>query len=369
ITEEDILMNSSHSSLRQFLVILNCAVILTLFAMFFQLRTFGDVYRDKTFEESYYYFLEKGYQYEGHMNVINGTAGSPWRYRLFAEVVVELLINLFDRLNVPHPIANGFIIIRFLQGILVITLAGLYYRLLSLNFYLVLSGLLMLAWSISYSLYNSDLSPNTFFDLAFYLLAVVLVFKRAEILVIPLMVFAALNRETSVLIPVIVVSACYWRDAREIPKFRFSTDLFSWTKIELMRCHRLLIVAGLSFVVYWTVFILLRITIPPGPFATPYNISPGLPLLIFNLTSYNTWMFIIATLSIIPLLAIFLYTFWPPSIKMFFWIIVPVWFGVHLLFGIFAETRLFLVPQAVVFIPGFLAGLQNHLAVIIKAES
>ncbi len=276
------------NSFRQLLVILNSAVILTLFGMYFQMRSFGNVYRDKTFEESYYYFLEEGYQYEGHINVLNGTADSPWRYRIFAEYVVESFVNLLDRLNVPHPTANGFIIVRFLQGILVITLAGLYYRFLNLNDYLILLGLLLLAWSISYSQYNSDFSPNTYFDLIFYLLAMVLIFKRAEIWILPLMFIAALNRETAALIPLIVVSACYWRDAKEARKFRFATDFFLWAKGEMKHCQKLLAVAALSFILFWAVFLLLRIIIPSRPFAVPYDISPGLPLLIFNLTSVDT---------------------------------------------------------------------------------
>lgn len=39
-----------------------------------------------------------------------------------------------------------------------------------------------------------------------------------------------------------------------------------------------------------------------------------------------------------------------------FWVVVPIWFTIHALGAVMAEIRLFLVPQAMVFIPGALLG-------------
>ena len=63
------------------------------------------------------------------------------------------------------------------------------------------------------------------------------------------------------------------------------------------------------------------------------------------------------TLGILPFLAIFCYRNWPGTLRIFFRIVVPAWFGVHFFAALVAETRLLLVPQALIFIPGALFGI------------
>jgi hypothetical protein len=54
---------------------------------------------------------------------------------------------------------------------------------------------------------------------------------------------------------------------------------------------------------------------------------------------------------------VFSYQTWPRALKIFFWVVVPAWFGVHFFTALVAETRLLLVPLALVFIPGALFGI------------
>ena len=49
---------------------------------------------------------------------------------------------------------------------------------------------------------------------------------------------------------------------------------------------------------------------------------------------------------------------WPRELKGFFWAMVPAWIVVHFPLSQVAETRLFLVPQFMVFVPGALFGLR-----------
>jgi len=44
-------------------------------------------------------------------------------------------------------------------------------------------------------------------------------------------------------------------------------------------------------------------------------------------------------------------------LQSFFLVIVPVWFIIHLFYSVMAETRLLLVPFALVFVPGTLLGI------------
>ncbi|MBW2202094.1 MAG: hypothetical protein JRF71_14910, partial [Deltaproteobacteria bacterium] len=74
------------------------------------------------------------------------------------------------------------------------------------------------------------------------------------------------------------------------------------------------------------------------------------------------WDRLFATLGIIPLLAVIGYQKWTKQLKIFFWVIVPVWFIIHLFGSVIAESRLFLVPYAMVFIPGALLFAQKSAA-------
>ena len=82
-----------------------------------------------------------------------------------------------------------------------------------------------------------------------------------------------------------------------------------------------------------------------------YGRHVGLDRLLFNLTNHWTYFSMVATLSYIPLLALLWFPQWPPLLRRFFWTMVPVWVMVHLFMATLAEARLFLVPQALIFIP------------------
>jgi hypothetical protein len=70
-----------------------------------------------------------------------------------------------------------------------------------------------------------------------------------------------------------------------------------------------------------------------------------------------TWEQLLATLGIVPILAVLTYGRWPKALRIFFWVIVPIWVGVHFVAALVAETRLMLVPQALVFTRGALFGI------------
>jgi hypothetical protein len=65
-------------------------------------------------------------------------------------------------------------------------------------------------------------------------------------------------------------------------------------------------------------------------------------------------MLLVLTVSILPLLALWKFGRLPDTLKGFFWIVVPVWMIVHLTSALANETRLFLVPVALIVIPAAL---------------
>jgi len=204
-----------------------------------------------------------------------------------------------------------------------------------------LIGMAVLAWGMSYSNYDSDLSFNTFFDIIFYLLAGLCILKGKFIWLIPITFLAALNRETSVLIPLLLLSV----------------SIFVLPKGALQKTMPVFIIA---VAIYAAVFIGLRLLYGKQEVVLPYGHYPGLDLLNYNLFRQATWQQLIATLSIVPIIAIIGYKKWSLPLRVFFWVIVPIWFIVHAFSAVMAETRLFLVPQAMVFIPAALLSVTQQ---------
>ena len=274
-------------------------------------------------------YLEQG-QAARHQAVLDGHAGDPWQYRVLAPLLIDPLIGLLHRLGIPHHVAVSFILFRVLQDTLLLLLAAAYYRQLGLSLPHALLGMILLAWGMSYSHYDSDLQFNTFFDVIFYLLAGWCVLRGRSAWIVPIAALAALNRETSGLIPFLPLAAAPGSARRLAP------------------------VCAAALLGYAGVSIGLRLLYGTQEYHGPYGHEPGLDLLGYNLWRAITWQQLFATLSVIPLLALLAWRRWPRPLKGFFLAVVPVWVVVHAFAAVLAESRLFLVPQALVFIPGAL---------------
>lgn len=276
-----------------------------------------------------------------HEQMLSGEAGSPWQYRILADLILEPFIRWARDAGLPGPAAVVFIAFRFLQSVLILITAGIFYRRLGLTDTANLLGLSVLTWGMSSALYNSDLSFSVFFDLAFFLLAGILILKRRYFWVALLMVPAALNRETSLLIPVMLASHGYLqRDSKP-------------------GARRPLLAAAAGLAVYATIFFSLRIYYGRQEFLTADGYSPGIALMMTNLTRAATWQQLLIAFGIIPLLAALAYRRWPRSLRILFWSVVPCWVAVHFAASLVAETRLMLVPHALVLIPGALFGMAS----------
>jgi hypothetical protein len=117
---------------------------------------------------------------------------------------------------------------------------------------------------------------------------------------------------------------------------------------------------------YVAIFIGLRLIYGKQELIVPYGYQPGFDLLLHNFSRIITWVQLIATLSVIPIMALIGYQKWPLQLRGFFWIIIPIWFVVYAFISVMAESRLFLVPQAMVFIPVALLLAQQSLVIVLK---
>src|SRR5262249_40146241 len=156
-------------------------------------------------------------QLSRHMNVLQGHAGNSWQYRILSTYLVEWLIRGLRNLGIPHPITSGFILFRIFQNTLIFLLAAFYYQKLGLNTYVMLIGLSLLAWGMTHALYDSDLQFNTYSDIIFYLAAGLIILLDRYAWLIPITGLAALNRETSGLIPFMLIAYGLWTKSRNQP--------------------------------------------------------------------------------------------------------------------------------------------------------
>jgi hypothetical protein len=211
----------------------------------------------------------------------------------------------------------------------------LYFQKLGIrNPFLQAAGLLVLCFCISTSVFQSDLSFNTYFDIIFYLIAALLILNERIWWIIPLTVIAALNRETSGFIPLMALAP-----------FAFSFREYTRAKI---------IVVSTSLALFALVFVSVRAYYGYQPAVGIHGMTSPADFFMFNITFLRMYPLLLGTLSIVPIIVLFNLRKLPVLLRHWFWLIVPVWFVIHLVKGTAMETRLFLVPQALIFLPAFL---------------
>ncbi len=320
------------SGRRTLLLILACAALLSACTVHYQMTFMGLPWYETV-------------QWDRTQQVIHGQSGTPWQYRLFTESLVYATVRLFEHLGMPRPVGTAFVIIRLLQNFLAFSLAVAFYRRLGLRPAEALFGIALLAWGMCHSLYDGDLTFNTYTDLSLFLGAGLLLLHHRIAWLIPLMLIAPFNRETSGCIP-----------------FMLLFGLLS-SQTDKKEHKRTFIVFGVCVGLWIAIVAGLRGVYGLRPYIVPTaGKHPILPLLLYNLTWWRTWVFLFATLGLMPLLALASWRAWPTPLKAFFWAVVPVWFPVHFALAHAPETRLFLVPQVLIFIPGALFGLRRWAA-------
>jgi hypothetical protein len=302
------------------------ALLLSLFTVYLHAKELGRAYIDE-------------YQIPRHLAMLAGHAGNPWQYRMLSAWIVEAVHQLFTNLAWPQPFLLAFLAVRVAQETLMFLVAWRYWGALGLSSAEALMGLAVLGWSVSYSTHGSDLQFNTYFDVLFYLLAALAVLRGRAWWVVPITLLAALNRETSGFIPLLPLVADWGAPERRTGAIR---------------------VAAAGMAIYLAVFVGLRLAYGPQHLILPYGHKIGLDLLAYNLGRSRTWVQLMGTFNIVPVLALMAYARWPQTLRRFFWLVVPAWFLVHWVGAVMEETRLLLVPMALVFVPGALLLLRRE---------
>src|SRR5262249_1411530 len=124
-----------------------------------------------------------------------------------------------------------------------------------------------------------------------------------------------------------------------------------------------LAIAAVALVLFAVAFVGLRAIfgVTPGiiPEGEVYGARAGVSSLIHNLTHWRVHANFFLVMGIVPFMALFSYRHWPYALRAFCWALLPIWVAVHLYLSPLDESRYFLVPLAVIFIPGSLFGIVN----------
>lgn len=277
-------------------------------------------------------------QIERHERMLAGESEfyNPWQYRVFSMWVLEGVIQAFEWVFPGKPAIIPYLFLNYLQFILIFWLFISYLRILRVtNPYLLGCGLIILCYSMANSYFRSDLSFNTYFDIIFYLLAAIIILQKKYWWIVPLTLIAALNRETSGFIPLMLLAPYSWESLKDTPRQKW-------------------LIAGISLLLFAVVFASVRLYYGYQPGYGINNMSSPADFLVFNLTFFRLYPLWIGTLSIVPILILFGLRHLPPVIRSWFWLIVPLWFVIHFIKSNAMETRLFLVPQVLIFVPALL---------------
>jgi hypothetical protein len=264
--------------------------------------------------------------------VIEGTSIDPWQYRILVPYLIDVTRKILIDLGFVGSYLKIFFGLRLFQNFLIFIMIALYFRRLSIKRSHVVIAVIMLAWAFTYSGYMSHLGFDTYFDILFYLMAAYLLLKDSLFWIIPLSILVAFNRETGLFIPLIVI----------IGGMRFRP------RLTIERKHA--IVGLISLVLMVAIIISVRLYY--GPRSYLHIAVPGWDLFIRNLTSIDTYFYWFATFSAIPVISLLRYKQWPRLLVQMLWLMVPFWVVIHFFMGLAHETRLFLVPFVLIFLPG-----------------
>lgn len=282
-------------------------------------------------------------QLERHARMLAGNSEyfNPWQYRIFSTLLLEGTIRTTHFLIPQVPELAPYFFLHFAQTVLLLYLCLFYFRELDLkNPYLLVAGLIIICFCISNSSFKSDFSFNTYFDVIFYLVAALLIIAKRYFWIIPLTFFAALNRETSGFIPLMLV---------------MPFPIAEWKSISKQR----LLIAVISLALFGIVFFALRWHFGYRNYVGLNEMRTVSDFLVFNFTFFRTYPLLLGTLSVVPIIFIMNLTKLPGLLQGWFWLIVPIWFVLHFTKSNAMESRLFLVPHILLFMPGLLVTVEQ----------
>lgn len=329
-----------------------------------------------------FYYSNGLLTYERHKAMIAGESEfyNPWQYRILCPFTIEGLMWVYNQtVDKVFPIEEKihfsiqdtsgteretdmfvklmqtpgvmkymliFSLFRMLEHFFIFYLSWKLWNFFVKGKWLIFFGISFLALALGNSVTAADLSFNTYMDIIFYLFTANLILYRWNrnwlLLIVPL---AAFNRETGLLIP-----ALYFISQTDFS--RFSLRKGGFKNIGFPKVNTWVFTAIL-YLIFMAIFIGLRMHYGYRP-QQEWKAPSGLPMLRLNLFSAvgaKAYMELIGTFAVIPLIILYKFRAFPHLLKKWFIFLVPVWFAIHYISVVAYQTRLFMVPMVLVFMP------------------
>jgi hypothetical protein len=319
---------------------------------------------------------------------------NPWQYRVLCPLIIEGLYwtadhTIFavieikgvdlglpgdqgDKNLVTRELIKGlknpefikytlvFLSFRMIQNIVLILLCFYYFSLFIKNRLLVVFGVMVAVLFMGNSVVDSDLTFNTYMDITLYLLAgIVIITQRSPFWIIILTIAGALNRETALYIPVLYFFSRFsWKEWPSVPAL-------------IKNNSQVLGITTVCAIFFVGIFIAIRMYYGLQPVST-WRVSAGWPMLrlnMFSSVSIKSYMEFFGAIGLTLLWSIFIYPSMNKHLKLFFMVLVPIWFGIHLASAIAYQTRLFLVPTLLVLLPAVLENIEAYYGRLTSADS
>ncbi|MFT4022424.1 MAG: hypothetical protein QM664_01420 [Flavihumibacter sp.] len=327
-----------------------------------------------------FYYGQAITTYERHMALLEKRSSyyNPWQYRVLGPALVEASLLVYNQtIDRLYPIEQKlkpsinttsrpteetrqfmeliqkpgamkymvvFVLLRWVINVALMYIAFRFFRYFTANIYLVLLMLFLATLAMGNGVLAADLTFNTYLDNCFYLLLGLLVVeKRSALWLLPLTCIAAFNRETSILIPALYFLAC----CRWQPVTAGGLRHIGWP------AQKTWLLVGLSYALFLAIFFSIRAYFGYQP-PEVWKVPSGLPMLKLNLLSavaVKNFFEIYGVIGILPLLVLAGWKYTDDLLKKWFVLLVPVWFAVHLWAVVTYQSRLFLVPTLLLFIP------------------
>jgi hypothetical protein len=335
---------------------------------------------------SSYYKANAVDHYRRHMEHIRGNSMffNPWQYRILCPETIEGLYWVADHtifaviqikgidLNLPGDQSDKntvtqelvkqlknpefikytliFVGFRFVQNIVLILLCYYYFSLFVRNKLLIVFGLMVATLFMGNSVMDADFTFNTYMDITFYIAAgIVLVTGRSPLWIIALTILGALNRETALFIPVLYFFS------------RFSWS--AWPSIPnlIKNNSRVIGITTACAVCFVGIFVAIRMYYGLQSVST-WRVSAGWPMLKLNLfssVSIKTYMELFGATGLTIIWSLLIHPKMNKDLKLFFVVLVPIWFILHFVTAIAYQARLFLVPVLLVLLPAVLEHIER----------
>ena len=347
-----------------------------------------------------FYYGRAILQYQRHVEFMNVQSRfhNPWQYRILTPLTVEAIKIVYDKtLDRIYPIGEKLKItlpegadpkdstkelltlagnpdfikytmiysgVRILQNVLIFLLSYILLAYFVKSNWLIFLGLIFISLALGNSVNDSDFTLHTYLDDILYLLAgIVILYKKNPWYIFLITLIGALNRETALLIPFLyTISIVNWQGWKE--------NKFSLKKIPFPAFNQTAII-GLSLICFVGIFVAIRWYYGYQP-QTQWKVPAGLPMLKLNLISLiavKSYFEMIGAFSIIPLLCLYKFKSASPILKTWFIGIVPIWFLVHFVSVVAYQSRLFLVPTLIIFIPMLLEMIEKEYSSISTEKS